>query len=713
MSLIVTSSNQSQYGGRARVATTRTLAGIEAPSSYQNHFTSPLKIPANAEVAVESVKIRRDALIDVEDEALMYHYFGHLQDDTEAGDLLQQRVEMPIPIRPRPGSYNVDEWVKEIETRLNDSYHNPEIYGQFTVSNQTNASGQTTGISISCEQQGASSGAAANQAGLSNASNLLSNYWQSPYQLSDGKVPVTDWTSVDVSASGSVPHHKLFTRVIATGSGNELTELDTRDCSVIGHGHPFGLVDGKFKVNVTGSKDNGWRVGLSRPQIEYTRDTTKPGARGRANLLPGTRHPDGGFDDNVAISTRYNMYHPSTGRYQKDFYDYMVQDDGENIEIYQLSYDNEVYTNQLVMSEVIYYGAGMAFPSKLTKAQFNASYAFVEFLSKGDEIELYFETAAGAPTKVVGHSSLSSVRNKSFLPIGETRNALYPRLNISQQDDYLQIYHYSSHYSSTETFRFPSFDKNTTTFTVGDDFYSNNRVPRFAAGKHGGDLNKAVIQDTKDRPYCLSQTLICDTKSKYEINSVSAETRSSDYDGMLAAFAGVDKNHHFTMGFVEPGDQEYYLEGKYATTETSGRAKLNAVLGFSEKAYINQTEGVTRGYATVNAGGDIVTFNSYGAPSYRVHSAFVRISNFPIQSFNGNKQSVSKILYHLPRFENGSQKEYGDLFFAPGEKTYVSLHNPAELILNNIEIQIVDVEEKPITDISGNTIVVFHVREKK
>lgn len=712
MSLIVTSSNQSQYGGRARVATTRTLAGIEAPSSYQNHFTSPLKIPANAEVAVESVKIRRDALLDIEDETLMYHYFGHLQDDTEAGDLLQQRVEMPIPIRPRPGSYNVDGWVKELEKRLNDSYHNPEIYGQFTVTNQVNASGQTTGISISCEQLGSSQAASLNQAGASHTSNLLSSYWQAPYQLSDGKVPVTDWTSVDVSASGAVGHHKLFTRLIATGSGSELAELDTRDCSVIGHGHPFGLVEGKFKVNVTGSKNNGWRVGLSRPQIEYIRDTTKPGARGRANLLPGTRHPDGGFDDNVAISTRYNMYNPSTGRYQKDFYDYMIQDDGVNIEIYQLSYDNEVYTNQLAMSEVVYYGAGMAFANKLTKADFNASYESVEFKSVGDEIELYFEGTVGGQTKVVS-SAVSAVRNKCFLPIGETRNALYPRLNISQQDDYLQIFHYSSHYSSTETFRFPSFNKDTTTFTVGDDFYSNNRVPRFAAGKHGGDLNKAVIQDTKDRPYCLSQTLICDTKSKYEINSVSAETRTSTFDGEISGHHGIDKNHAFIIGFIEPGDEDYYLEGKYATTETSGRAKMNGVIGFVEKSFIDQVEGVANGYTTVNSQGDIVTFNSFAAPSFRVHSAFVRISNFPIQSFNGNKQSVSKILYHLPRFENGSQKEYGDLFFAPGEKTYVALHNPGPLLLNNIEVQIVDVEEKPIDDISGNTIIVFHIREKK
>ncbi len=83
----------------------------------------------------------------------------------------------------------------------------------------------------------------------------------------------------------------------------------------------------------------------------------------------------------------------------------------------------------------------------------------------------------------------------------------------------------------------------------------------------------------------------------------------------------------------------------------------------------------------------------------------------PIQSYNGAKSSVSKILYHLPRFTNDG-REFGTLFFAPGEKTYVDLHNTTPEILNNIEVQIVDINERPVSDLSGNTIVVFHLRQK-
>ncbi len=705
MSLIVATSTQAGYSRRDGAGRTRTKMGIENPSHFQNYFNSPVKIPTNAEIAVESVKIRRDALIDVEEDTQMYHYFGHLQDDDDY-PYHSQRVEMPIPIRPRPGTYNIDEWVIELESRLDEAYGNPEIFGFYDVAARTNASGEATGVIITSGQR---SGLAAPNR-VTNTGEMLSPYWHAPYNLSDGYVHTTDWTSTHSTFGGTA--HKVFTRVVANNASDDtvLKKLDRRECSVIGHGHPFGLVNSEFEVDITSADTGGWRVGLSRPQIEYVRDTTKVGSRGRANMLPGTRHPDGGIDDGVAMSTHYRMTNPQTGRYQKDYYDYMVQSDGEYIEVYQLSYDNEVQSNMLVQSEVIYYGAHSPIAAKMTNASFNASFDRVRFKSIGDQLELFFIDNKSAATKVVSNT-LSAVRNKCFLPIGETRNALYPKLNVGTQNNLLRIYKYASHYSETG-YRYPTYDKPSFTLTTGDDFYSNCRVDRFESGGNSGtDGNLANVRDTKLRPFCLSQTLVCDTKEKYEITSVSVEARTSTYDGLLASGKGIAKNHAFVIGYIEAFTPNDYLQGKYRTTDTSGRAKMNRLLGFPNKSFIDQLEGVADGYVSVNADGDQVSFNSFTTPDFRVNSAFIRISNMPIQSYNGAKQSVSKILYHLPRFTNDG-REFGDLFFAPGEKTYVSLHNASPEILNNIEVQIVDSNEVPVSDISGNTIIVFHMRQK-
>ena len=732
MSLIVASSSQEQYGGVER-SRTQTIRGIEAPAQFQNHFTSPIKIPSNAEIAVESVKIRRDALVDVESAAMMYKYFGKLQTTNSAGAGWQQsRLEMPIPIRPTPGVYNTSNWLKEIRNKLNLSYGSPEIFQTYSIAPNVQGAGvgagEVIGVKIASTQKG--NGKNENIV-VDTANKMLSDYWKGPFNLSNPYRSSVSWTSTHVAAGGGVDAHKLITRKEANVV-NDLGFLDTMGCSMIGHGHPFCLVEGKYEVFVK-SAMNGWRVGLARPQMEYIRDTTKTTAsRQRANLLPGTRNPQEAVDNGAVFSTNYNVYNAgyrgetkagvaggarNQGRYQKDFYDFMVECDGTKISVFQLSYDNTFQTNQLVMSEVIYWGyVGAATAIQYTNAEFLKDFTTVEFRSLGDEIQLWFTDGAGADVQICGNTR-GDLRYHSFLPIGETRNALYPRINIAKQDDTVQVFQYTSHYAgeladgslTDADFRYPTFDFDSTTFTTGDDFYTNNRVSRFQGGKIGGDDNKAIVRDTKDRPYCLSQTLICDTKDRMLVDQIHASTAINEYDGALAGNAGVDKSHAFIIGFNEPTTQNDYLEGKYATAEFAGQAKMNSIIGFPEKSFIDQVAGVAEGYVVLSNADATATFTSFKAPAFRVHSAFVRISNMPIQSYNGAKTSVSKILYHLPRFTNDG-REYGDLFFAPGEKTYVKLHNATPEILNNIEVQIVDVNERPVQDISGNTIVVFHLK---
>ena len=91
------------------------------------------------------------------------------------------------------------------------------------------------------------------------------------------------------------------------------------------------------------------------------------------------------------MSTRYNKTNQFNGRDQKDFYDFMVQNDGNNIEIYQLSFDDKM--NKLVQSEVKYYGetgSNIHASSKMTTTAFNASYTCIEFATNGDKLEVHF-----------------------------------------------------------------------------------------------------------------------------------------------------------------------------------------------------------------------------------------------------------------------------------------------------------------------------------
>ena len=67
MSLIITSSNKSR----------NTIQNaIDAPYHYRNDFRSGMTIPANSEIAVESVKINRNPTIDYEPGQDTFFWFG-------------------------------------------------------------------------------------------------------------------------------------------------------------------------------------------------------------------------------------------------------------------------------------------------------------------------------------------------------------------------------------------------------------------------------------------------------------------------------------------------------------------------------------------------------------------------------------------------------------------------------------------------------------
>ena len=69
------------------------------------------------------------------------------------------------------------------------------------------------------------------------------------------------------------------------------------------------------------------------------------------------------------------------------------------------------------------------------------------------------------------------------------------------------------------------------------------------------------------------------------------------------------------------------------------------------------------------------------------------------------------MLYHVPRFTNDG-RQFGDLFWEVAEKTYVDLNNTESFMLNQLQVQIVDKNERIVKDLKGDTIVVFHIKQK-
>jgi hypothetical protein len=93
-------------------------------------------------------------------------------------------------------------------------------------------------------------------------------------------------------------------------------------------------------------------------------------------------------------------------------------------------------------------------------------------------------------------------------------------------------------------------------------------------------------------------------------------------------------------------------------------------------------------------------------------SLFIRLNNFTQTSMNARKGTSSKIVAHLPRFDN-SGNETGGLYFEPHEKTYLALNNPEEILINSFDVDFVYENEQLCTALSGKSIVCFHIRKEK
>jgi hypothetical protein len=93
-------------------------------------------------------------------------------------------------------------------------------------------------------------------------------------------------------------------------------------------------------------------------------------------------------------------------------------------------------------------------------------------------------------------------------------------------------------------------------------------------------------------------------------------------------------------------------------------------------------------------------------------SLFIRLNNFTQNSVNARQGTTSKIVAHLPRFDN-SGNETGGLYFSPNELVYLSLNNTDEILINSFDVDFVYENETLCTALSGKTVVCFHIRQSK
>jgi hypothetical protein len=679
MSLIFTSNTQDDYKdideeGRSF----RGAIGIENPADYHNHLTSPLEVKPNSQIAVQSVKLERQQTYEITDTQHLLYYFGEPLGTTQG---LNDVTKRPNLISIPRGVYDRDELATQLQTEMNNMNTVPAVHNNFEVSASL-ANGVFKGYKISASQNGT---------GFTNRASTING------SLADVYVGIgSDPTSDNFSLSSGV-----FTRTGASGTIKD--EL----CCGIATDFPLAmgenacmtvdLLGASYSDGEGGFLNSSWAIGLTRPTIQLNNNASKGQDHGNAPL--------GFIRQKTAINPHY--------------WDYVaIFDAGDGsagqgaLTVYQSAHskdeDGQVVPNSFKMREVRYYGGTSQIASQITNASINASgeYHFLEWSFKGEEVRLALKKGGGQHTFLID-SSLNQNASRVFKPTTDFTGSLYPKISLSQGS--VQITNYDTYSATANTYKYPTLtgynatDMSGGTYTVGDSPYANvvgrSKLMRLDDSVEGDHDVVGLKPSWGERGSGLF-IKPPDTTAYGQVmpeDEASAETlvfKGNNANG------GIDYEHLLILEDTTPPEARDQEIGNYY----SQMCHSSRILGFNDISILTQALG------TVTAS-NLVTWTSTNVPEFKVNSAFVRISNLNHRTYNSCKNSVSKMLYHVPRFTNDG-RQFGDLFWEVGEKTYVDLNNTETFTLNQLQVQIVDKNERVVDDLVGDTIVVFHIKQK-
>jgi len=697
MSLIFTSNTQDTYNQENGQSTN---FGIEQPADYHNHLTSPLEIQPNSQVAVQSVRFTRKQQFDFPDGKNLLYYFGEPLEESKS---LTDVTSRPQLVELSAGTYTPIQLASELQTKMREMNVAPAVHKNFTVNTSTSG-GDFKGFEISCSQLGASfTKIASASIDGSIADRVLPS--NNPAVPASGSFTLIDGVFSRTGASGTLDDG------LCCGIATDFPLANGSNASMVvsftGASYTFTDEEGaSFGVN------SSWAIGLTRPT---------------------TQLKNSGFDRGDAPQGFDILGGGSTGEAPPHFWDYVAVFDAENgsrgeagkpgtatggLKIYEAAYlvdsDGDPLPDSYKLHEITYYGGTGQIASAITNSSMLSGsgatdYNAIEFKYHGDEIRvsLVGANASGTRLQLIG-SNLNNETSRVLKPTTQSTCALYPKLATSQTPGALTITGLDSYSNASTDYRYPTYtgffptDMSGGIYTVGDSTYANNLSYSSMMSDDGVEGNATVVGQ---KPSWTRRGFTFIKPPDLTYGQMLPETVSAAnvtvFQGIGDTTKGVNFKHVLVLEDTS-NNNPLNENGNYF----SAMCNMAAVLGFPDMTVLQEKDGV------LSLDDKQITWTSAQEVSLNPSSAFVRIPNLNSRTYNAIKNSVSKILYHVPRFTNDG-RQFGDLFFEVGERTYVDLGNTNAFTLNQFVVQIVDKNEKIVGDLVGETIVVLHIRQKE
>jgi hypothetical protein len=759
MSLIFTNSSQDEYDDSGNpIAGFGDPIGLERPYHYKNNLKNTLIIPPNSKVAVQSVEFDRMPLTDIQKEDQLEWWLGEILDTGVAATkkTMGQTVSVPMPIfmeddyQSPNQDYTRKEMAKFLQTQIRGyllcpSYYGTAICNQFTTDLQR-FNFEVTSLA-NTEHAAAAAGTGLGLPGTT------TNGFQSWVQPTRANVDDPGLTIFEATNDGDNLHRRTATNPLydgtASGGGADKRMWDVTECSPICRSYPISQTNGNamFAFNDASAVMNEWDIGFTRG-VTYHGDQ-KEGLWmdkvKRPGFVNGTPYDEQNFPVmDFMVSFRYDPTAIDLPGANKQIRCYQLKMDKnglkrmEQIEYWQVAGGGFGGSNApaTIVDEtnmVVGLGGMSGIPDRIK----------FTFLGETLKVELTDNTASAFYT--ICDSSDSTGRDKRGVWKSVDMNSwgLYPRINMSHSGQNTHIYEYDSpmidnqrnrnNVANVLSYDYPldpddwqNVDRSQTesggyVFSPGSSWWANRYLQAEATENDDGDItgfptNREVLQRTElidqktfnlphgdanceDSPWI---GLDGDNQNPAYVHSILAQRNNT-----TMAEANITPARALTL----PGTPT----PKYGIVpcETSTMA---LALGLADLNPIQAGEGPNVLGVTSKRDGSGAGSTNYGKwvvqsindVTILAKTLLVSCHSLTHQSYNFCINAPSKFLYHCPRF-TADGRSSGRMFFEPAEKTYVTLNNPNELHIQDLEVKLTDKNGRPAKDLQGSTSVVFHI----
>tara|TARA_R110000823_G_scaffold4191_6_gene15815 strand:- start:1808 stop:3970 length:2163 start_codon:yes stop_codon:yes gene_type:complete len=697
--------------------------GMNKAYSYTNSMDS-MVIPENSEIAVASVKVNREGIFTAsKDNNRFALYYGPPNTNTAAANLsdrtYMEELTQPIfgNIRGESGNatstFNTDDFGTAVQESMRLFTFHP-AYQKSDLN--------TSGLTVSASRVANEGFKGFNFTTNSYTKSLLAT---NACFLASPIIAINNGEN-DAPMGLLTPQVSITNLILSNKTSFDKAGIDPKTragANILGN-RPLSLVGGVMTVDIsnfdkgangsTTDRIKEFEIGLTRAQKNYRvyDDTTT----GTVSPFPPYFGPNEG----------------DAGASNMGYYDYVVKNVQKapgsatyEIRIYQAVCDNitdGVWSGAETRMVEVDYRSELAGNKRweITDTPTGENIKSIEFQINNEEITIRMIDEEGDSDDMeIKSTNYPGSVNKSqrLKPVNTMCWNMYPKIRLPGWGGETETTNYSN-------VNITMYKGNLLENHQYGGLYKPSARPAYMTVKNDGIYDSM----TDFYSYCLDSPL--DTSAEFRLPLEDCVTKSINYHNAntntvvptqkgltaLSAFAG-NKQFVDVSNVLIMGTTNLYPNGRGANANTKN------ILGFPNNAVVVGQFGPVGGYNPANptevrtntssASLLLSAYTSDSTPKLTSgESSFVRVRNLATQTFNVANQSFSKILYHIPKFDN-SGTEVGSLFFEPGERMYIKLNNLTPLNLNNIDVDLVLGTEVVEASYTGTTVVCFHIQKSR